>query len=134
MATSDEFSDNNKGLGVDDYERIPDSGYENEPAVARKSNGPAGNGAQAMDTADKAARMWTPPAFVTYGEGFNASKIPLRCWLLGRRRSVSEVTVERGATGHQQVDADANRCGLDKHWPAHPRLCAPHRWGSVSSR
>ena len=42
---------------------------------------------------------WKPPAFVTYGASFDPSKIPLRRWLLGNRRSVGEVTIDAGPPG-----------------------------------
>lgn len=42
---------------------------------------------------------WEPPAVATYGAGFDAAKIPLRRWLIGRRRSVGEVTVDAGPPG-----------------------------------
>ena len=42
---------------------------------------------------------WTPPKFATYGASFDPSKIPLRRWLLGTRRSIGEVTVDAGPPG-----------------------------------
>ena len=42
---------------------------------------------------------WPPPQFATYGSAFDPSKIPLRRWLLGNRRSVGEVTIDAGPPG-----------------------------------
>jgi hypothetical protein len=43
--------------------------------------------------------VWIPPAISTYGAAFDAAKIPLRRWLVGRRRSIGEVTVDAGPPG-----------------------------------
>lgn len=48
---------------------------------------------------DEAPPRWEPPAVVTYGAGFDPSKIPLRRWILGRRRAIGEVTVDAGPPG-----------------------------------
>jgi hypothetical protein len=48
---------------------------------------------------DDGESEWLPPAVVTYGPAFDASKIPLRRWLLGRRRAIGEVTVDAGPPG-----------------------------------
>jgi hypothetical protein len=42
---------------------------------------------------------WTPPAVVSYGAGFDPAAIPKRRWLLGRRRSVGELTIDAGPPG-----------------------------------
>jgi AAA domain-containing protein len=42
---------------------------------------------------------WVPPAVATYGATFDASKIPLRQWVLGQRRAIGEVTVDAGPPG-----------------------------------
>jgi hypothetical protein len=57
---------------------------------------PTGDG-----TADQqhANSGWQAPAIATYGASFNASAIPERQWLLGRRRSVGEVTIDAGPPG-----------------------------------
>ena len=52
MAKSDTFSGETHGLGVGDYDRVPDNAYVDEPAVARKSSGPAGNGASTTSTVE----------------------------------------------------------------------------------
>jgi hypothetical protein len=46
-----------------------------------------------------AGEIWTPPNVVTYGPDFDAKKIPQRRWLLGRRRSIGELTVDVGPPG-----------------------------------
>lgn len=45
------------------------------------------------------SESWTPPLVHTYGEGFDPASIPLRQWLLGRRRSRGEVTIDVGPPG-----------------------------------
>jgi hypothetical protein len=45
------------------------------------------------------APEWAPPRVATYGASFDPSKIPLRRWLLGNRRSVGEVTIDAGPPG-----------------------------------
>ena len=46
-----------------------------------------------------ATQTWVPPLVHSYGEGFDPKAIPLRQWLLGHRRSRSEVTVDVGPPG-----------------------------------
>jgi hypothetical protein len=45
------------------------------------------------------APAWAPPTITIYGADFDAAKIPQRRWLLGRRRSIGELTVDVGPPG-----------------------------------
>jgi hypothetical protein len=49
--------------------------------------------------AETPASTWRPPQVHSYGAGFDAANIPPRQWLLGRRRSRGEVTVDIGPPG-----------------------------------
>ena len=53
----------------------------------------------ASETAGDNEESWKAPKVATYGASFDAKKIPQRRWLLGRRRSVGEVTVDAGPPG-----------------------------------
>lgn len=54
---------------------------------------------KANDAKADGAPQWQPPAVSTYGASFDPAQIPLRRWLLGRRRSIGEVTVDAGPPG-----------------------------------
>lgn len=44
-------------------------------------------------------RNWKPPVVHSYGASFDPSKIPLRQWIIGDRRSLGEVTCDAGPPG-----------------------------------
>lgn len=48
---------------------------------------------------DESPEAWEPPTVHTYGKDFDPAAIPLRQWLLGRRRSRGEVTIDVGPPG-----------------------------------
>jgi hypothetical protein len=81
-------------IGIDENrEQVPIELYARDfpDTNTRQSNG---NGA-----GESGPVVWKAPPVTTYGKGFDAATIPQRQWLLGRRRSVSEVTVDAGPPG-----------------------------------
>ena len=77
---------------VVDSEQIPLEAYAEEDPIG-------GRRVRPEQAAPTLATEWPPPNFATYGVDFDPSKIPLRRWLLGNRRSVGEVTIDAGPPG-----------------------------------
>jgi RecA-family ATPase len=71
--------------GADDYERPPDSAYQEEEGRQRDAGG---------QTAP-----WVPPAVTSYGEAFDPAAIPLRQWLIRGRYARGEGTAIAGPPG-----------------------------------
>jgi hypothetical protein len=69
-----------------------------EPPLAEKELELIARGKQYIEP-DTPPADWCPPRVVTYGADFDAAKIPRRRWLLGRRRSIGDLTVDVGPPG-----------------------------------
>jgi hypothetical protein len=96
--------------GLADYEILarhrshPHAAKQSEPdrAVQRcidKTRGEQSTAAPGSGRRGTESIEWQPPAVVSYGADFNPAAIPLRRWLLGRRRSVGELTIDAGPPG-----------------------------------